>query len=356
MDTHDSTVKWLLVAAIVVWALIVLVSYVGYHPEHLRPYYHLMLFCNDLFVFVFLVMLSLGFGRFVLVRLFRWKGDTLLVEMLASFGAGFALLSYTAMVLGFLGLLRFSVVITILILFFIAGAFEIKHFVRRFISSAPREFRTLCSGFLVGAMLVIIGFQVVMNFTESLTPPYEWDTLSYHLLCQKEYIEAGKIIKLPFIHQSYYACGTELVYGICLLLRTQIAPKLLHCFFGLMILGLIYEMGRSFINRFAGLLAAMIFYTCPIPVWFSGVGKNDLATIFFVTFAMYAFIRWWQGLETDRGECKSWFVLLIVFTAISMHVGYRCRVLAATIAFFLLIRIVAGNDMSSLLHLRRLVV
>ncbi len=336
MENHDNTVKWFLIAILLIWTVVVLVAYVGFHPEHYRPYYHLLLFLNHIVVFVFFVLTSFGLGRLVLVRLFRFNTESTLFELLASLGIGFAILSYTAMFLGFVGLLRFSAVIPVVIFYFLAGAFELKHLGAKLINSLPRELRRLPGGCLTFFLLFILLVQIGMNCIESFTPPYEWDTLSYHLYCQKEYVEAGRIVKLPFIHQSYYACGMELVYGLCLILQSQVAPKLLHCFFGLMTLLLIYEIGRRFVNRFTGLLAAVIFYTCPIPVWFSGVGKNDLASLFFITLVFYTFLKWWHSGEDPTVKGTRWLPLLIFFSSMSIHFDYRGLITLTTLVLFII--------------------
>lgn len=342
MQRQDNTLKWLVITAIVVWAGFVLFWYVWFHPEHQRPYYHFQFLFRDAFIFLFVIAICFGIGRLILVRLLHWHAENLLIELLCSFAMGFALLSYTAMFLGFTGLLRFWVVIPVLIIYTVCGAFELKYFITRIFRAFPGEWKLITGSTLSVFLLVIILFQMGMNCIDSFTPPYEWDTLSYHLYCPKEYIKAGRIIKLPFIHQSYYACGVEQVYTLCLMLRSHIAPKLLHCFLGFMTLLLIYEMGRRLFTRTVALVAMVIFYTCPIPVWYSGIGKNDLGTVFFLTLAFYTFIRWWQETGGSSANSKKQSLLLsLFFTGVGIHIDYRGLIVVAVISLFLLYQIFA---------------
>ncbi|MCX7766192.1 MAG: hypothetical protein N2246_05740, partial [Candidatus Sumerlaeia bacterium] len=92
----NSTGLWLFAIASI-WILLVLFWYVWFHPEHLRPYYHFLYLFNHLFVFLFIICVSAGAGRVILVRLVRWEADSLLEEVLFSFAVGFALLSYSIM-------------------------------------------------------------------------------------------------------------------------------------------------------------------------------------------------------------------------------------------------------------------
>lgn len=272
------------------------------------------------------------------MRLARWKADNLLEDFLFSFAIGFALLSYIVMGLGFVGLLRLEVVLPLLIIFFLAGITELRYFVVNLSQRLTHlDFKPGFRSIPLMLLFVLLLIQAGMNLIASFTPPYEWDTLSYHLYCQKQYIASGKIVKLPFIHQSYYTCGVELVYGVCLLLDSDIALKLLHNFFGWLVLLLIYVMCRRWFSQRTALLASAIFYTCPIPVWFAGVGKNDLGTIFFITLALYASLRWWEGITISEGSSskyRGWFLFAIVLMGISLHIDYRGLIALAIVSLF----------------------
>lgn len=336
MNENNTNRQGLIPLLLIFWASFVLFFYVRFHPEHYRIYYHLIFLGKDVFIFLFLMFVCVGSGGFVLQRIIRWRADSLLLEVFISFSLGFGMLSYITMALGFLGIYSSAILISVLIVLLLAGIRQIKDFVVRCFEAFSKESRLIFATRLGIVLVLILAGQAGMNLVESMTPPYEWDTLSYHLECQKEYIRAGRIIELPFIHQSYYPCGVELVYGISMLLQSHVAPKLIHCFLGILAVLLIYDMGRRFFSRITGLVAALIFYTCPLPTWFSGVGKNDLGLIFFFTLTIYVFLLWWHSDRTEKTGRGALLALCAVLTGICIHLDYRGMILLFVIVLFLL--------------------
>ncbi len=343
MKNNTANRRFIAAVGLLAWCMGILVLYTVYHPEHTRPWYHFGFFANDIIWFLVIVFISAGLGRLILLRLIAWTPDTVLLECVCSFVVGFAVLGYTYLLLGTLGLINRWIVLVVLLAYSGVSWKQLLLLRKRIVSAFPGEFQQALSSPLCRLLFIIIVVQAVLNGISSMTPPYEWDTLSYHLQCQKEYITAGTISRLPYIHQSFYPCGVELVYGISLLMRSHIAPKLLHCFMGFLSLLVIYEIGRRYFSRTVALLAGVIFYTCPIPVWFSGVGKNDLGLILVYSSTFYLILRCWEAYREGRPESKRWLTVSILFLGIGIHLDYRGFIVLVVVALFLLTRVLVSR-------------
>jgi hypothetical protein len=336
----------LIIILIALWLCLVLYNYLYYHDEHLLPFQAARTFSTDILLFLIVAAVALGAGG----RLFSLVGvrfDRFGEEILFASALGFAVMSYAMMLFGFLGLLYWWAACALLIALFLFSVPKIKHYLEPLLTKSRDEIKTLWSKPLTAFLLLIILFQLLMNIGDCLTPPYEWDTLSYNLGCQNLYVKAHRFLHLPFIQQSYLTCGVELIYALGLLLNSDTFAQILHCYFGFLTLLAIYLFAKRYFSGKVGIVAALIFYTCPVIVWFSGVGKSDLGSDFYTFLTVFAFLRWRLGQDDSQREARvrrqGWLLLSAVLCGIAIHVSYRGLLLLSALLLYLLFVLLADR-------------
>jgi len=120
------------------------------------------------------------------------------------------------------------------------------------------------------------------------SPPtsLEWDSLAYHLADPKIYIQAHRIVYLPWESHSNFAFTAEMWYTAGLLLGGVPLAKWFHfsCAVGTCLA--IYALGRRHFGTTVGLWAAVLFASTPLVFWEAGTAYADLATAFFATLTL----------------------------------------------------------------------
>jgi len=133
------------------------------------------------------------------------------------------------------------------------------------------------------------------------SPPtsLEWDSLAYHLADPKIYIQAHRIVYLPWESHSNFAFTAEMWYTAGLLLGGIPLAKWFHfaCAVGTCLA--IYALGRHHLGRNIGLWAAVLFASTPLVFWEAGTAYADLATAFFATLTLLALANGLSALPAD---------------------------------------------------------
>ncbi|MCD5390694.1 hypothetical protein LR007_02375 [candidate division NPL-UPA2 bacterium] len=106
----------------------------------------------------------------------------------------------------------------------------------------------------------MLGATAAIALIGALTPPLNYDTLSYHLGVPKIYIRNHRIMYLPHQVYSNFPFTLQMLYTLSLLLKGDILAKLIHLSFGLLTVGAIYCFSRRYFSQKIALLAAAIFY------------------------------------------------------------------------------------------------
>ena len=254
---------------LLVWACFVLSSYLKYCPLD-----------NLLSVFSFKSGGQFSWGAFTPV-LFGHLLNILIAFtiFLSAFGLGSLVLSklsekelgqgekyfiYTALGLGIyalalffsgmLGLLFRAAWITGVIVFGIYGITKI----RGFSANALREL-----SLFEKAALLVLAYTALINLMGALTPELFFDSQFYQLGLLNKWVLNNKIHSDTYIAASFFPFNVNMIYMLGLLLGNAISAKLLHYFFGLLLVYGIYVCGKKFASRSMGIAAALIFYSIP---------------------------------------------------------------------------------------------
>ncbi len=198
-----------------------------------------------------------------------------------------------------------------------------------------RNFRTAFSRIIKDKIsLTTIILLLLLSFTNligALGPELAFDALWYHLTLPKIFIDNHSIFHIPggLLYYSDMPKLGEMLYIGALSFGNEIYAKVIHWFFGLLILSGIYKLSRKFFNQQISLLAALIFYSSLVVAWESTTAYIDLIRTFFELLAFAAFINWWQSLR------KKWFIV----SAIMIGLATATKLLAIGSIFMFIILI-----------------
>lgn len=197
---------------------------------------------------------------------------------------------------------------------------------------------------ILGALTFVVA---LINFIAALAPELQSDAIGMHLALPKLWIQTYRLQTLDRINRTYWTMhNLHMLYTLGMWIHGPVVAKLLHYTFGLLDLGLIYALGRRLINRWAGVLAAVVFYSSSIVWWESGTAYVDLAYVFYVLATVLSLLVW-----LDWGDQR-----LLVLAGIMGGLGTGVKVLGGLV-FIPALLVVALRHLRWLSsHLKALVV
>lgn len=188
--------------------------------------------------------------------------------------------------------------------------------------------KNLCATVILAAILIILLVEIILN----LTPPIDRDALIHHLAIPKLWLQNSGFYETKWAGFSYYPMNLDLLYIIPLYFNKDFIAKFIHMGFGLGTALLIYWYLRRKMGRIAGLLGIFVFISTPMVFRLSTEVYVDLGLSFFITAAIFAFLRYRDG------EYKKLKWLFISSIAMGLALGTKYNALLAW--FFLSLAIV----------------
>lgn len=258
-----------------------------------------------------LVVFGIAFGCCGLARLLTrwlptWEAYTGLRLALA-----LALLALVSTLIGIVGLLGFTagcLLWTVWVALGVVG-FATGGWPERSVRFTGLEWALLAVPILVGAV----------NFLACLSPEVRHDAYDYHLNVPHLYTLTGSIHQLTWHVFSYMPKYGEMLYALPLSLTHDVATRLLHWGFGLVVLRLVYDLVRAALSRRAGLFAVSLVSTLPLFSYLSTVSYIDLIRAVWELSALTLLI-----LCSSRPERRSnWPDLLAIGLFCGMMLGTK---------------------------------
>jgi 4-amino-4-deoxy-L-arabinose transferase-like glycosyltransferase len=318
----------------------------------------------DLLVAGWLALIGLLLGGWLLQQIFRvatvgalfagkeWAGLELVV--LGS-GLGLGLLGLLNFVIGLAGLFRPVMAYGLAIgLSIVLIPQAIRLFRRwRSIQTDNEERRTNDDPHSpVFRLLSTVYLALVLVFTllVALLPPIDWDGLFYHLTGPKLYLQAGRIVGGVDIPHLNFPSLMEMLFTWAILLRGDIAAKLLHAVFGLLLAGLVYLTAHRFFGRRAALPGLLVLASMPMLSTLAGWAYNDLALAFYQLASLYAIINYQlsitqnskltparrAGASEIQNSPLPWLILSGIFAGLAMGLKYTSFVTPVVIVGLIL--------------------
>ena len=133
--------------------------------------------------------------------------------------------------------------------------------------------------------LFLLSIFLLLNILTAAGPEFFYDCLVYHLALPRLYLLNHRIIPTPGMIYSGVPFGTEMLYGLGLMIKDESVAKMIHLGFGLAVAALVYHWMRRRHGRPAALCAALLFYSLPMTAFGSWTAKTELALAFYTLLA-----------------------------------------------------------------------
>ncbi len=275
-----------------------------------------------------LILLSaMSFGA----ALLRWlklrpAGDA--ATALFGVGLGLGVLATLVLILGALGYLeKLSWVVALMALLFL-GMRDLGVLLRAAIGALRRARRA--SGFRL-ALWAVLGFFLLLNLTCAFEPPWQYDSLEYHLAAPAAYRDAGRVFFMRDNAYANFPQNAEMLYLLSMSLtgspdRGAILSQMLCAALGFLAAMALRGLISGVAGRTTGLLAAAIFYTWPAVTLYSGSAYVELPLIFYGTLALWGLVWSWRRKLTRPGP-RGWVILAAIATGLAMGVKYTAALL-----------------------------
>ncbi|MFN0149350.1 MAG: ArnT family glycosyltransferase [bacterium] len=142
------------------------------------------------------------------------------------------------------------------------------------------------------AVLLMLSLALVAGLVMHLSPIIGTDALVYHLQIPRDYIEAGKIERIPYNVYANMPHATELLYAVALLAGGEDGAKLLDLGLRVLLLLAIAGFARRWLGVRRSLLAPCILLMNPLVLDNRTIANIDLAMAFVLFVALAEALRW----------------------------------------------------------------
>ncbi len=241
----------------------------------------------DLLLFLLTAWAAAASGRAAL-RGLGFAGDTPPLERtLIGFALGLGLLAMLMLALGLAGglypLLGF---LPPLVLAALGGREHAP--MGRQLAAWLKSLRLSPWGGALAAAFLAFGLVSLVGCFAPPTVAVEWDSVAYHLADPKLYLQAHRIVFLPWEDHSNFGFTAEMWYLYGLQVGGIPLAKLFHFACGVGSTLALYALGLRLASPAAGKVSALMFASVPLVFWEAGTAYVDLATTFFTTLTLLA--------------------------------------------------------------------
>jgi 4-amino-4-deoxy-L-arabinose transferase-like glycosyltransferase len=270
-----------------------------------------------------------GLGWLFLSR-FHLQEENSLAAGLAALGLGLGLTAYGVLFLGLAGLLEGGILAAWLVVVVLLGALEwrkVKHGMRQIWRSLG-SFNRL--GGIEKILAGLVGILLLLSFVQALTPPWDYDSLLYHLDVPRQFLEQGQIIDTPDDWLTYFPLTIEMLFLFGLGLGNDIFARLIEFTFSVLLLVGTYALGRRYLRPWGAWLAVAILAGTPIfPIWASWA-YVDMGWAFFILISICAVMIWGENQQ------HSWLVVAAVMLGFGLGSKYMALGQAASVGIWVL--------------------
>jgi 4-amino-4-deoxy-L-arabinose transferase-like glycosyltransferase len=249
-----------------------------------------------LVLLVLLLAAGLGSKILRLISGFNWT-NTEFFCLSITFGLGF--LAYLIFGLGLIGLLQPIHFLCLVIIIVIAIRNEFTFIVDRFTQLAGNISIEWHKAGFGKRILVIIGSCIfLLTLLQSLTPPFNYDALMYHLQGPRLFLEAGRIMPIFENWLTFYPFTGEMINLFGLAFGSDIFARLIHFSSLILTTASTYSLAARLLPRNGGALSVAIFTGIPVLFLWGSQANNDLTLVLYQFLAVFLFLLWIQKRQT----------------------------------------------------------
>lgn len=168
---------------------------------------------------------------------------------------------------------------------------------------------------------------LVLTFLIALAPIVAWDSLTYHLVGPKYFIEAGRFVHPVNIPHMGFPLLGQMQFTLGMLLVGDGTAPLLHYGYGLLSLGMTITLARHLFNREVAWWSAMVLLSVPTFFTLMAWPYVDITLMFYTTAVFYTFYRWKETKQTG------WLVLTGLMIGFSGGLKYTAIAMPIAVTF-----------------------
>lgn len=146
----------------------------------------------------------------------------------------------------------------------------------------------------------IVGLYSIVILLLVLIPAAEKDELIYHLEIPRQMLVQGGWAWLPDNVYAFFPQFMELFFSFGLALSGEVAARLFHAAFGMLLAATLYVYARQSLNRLWAGIAVLIFMTVPSVLMMMSWAYVDL------TFTWFALLAWIAAEKIHVAGDKAW--------------------------------------------------
>ncbi len=314
---------WLAPALLVTWLFFVLTSFfVVQKPFTAANAVAVGNVLLDALTAAWLSLVALGLGRWLLLRLLP-QPPPAAGQLISGTGLGLGLLGLLSLGVGLLGWFNRPVAYGITLTLTAVALPSLRSLWREL--RRRRAAPAAASNRPGGWTAVYLGSFALLTLLVALLPPTDWDGLFYHLTAPKLYLQAGAVVGGFDVPHFSFPALMEMLFAWAMLLRGDIAAKLLHLVYGLLLAGLVGLITHRFLSASAVWRALLLLASMPMLYILSGWAYNDLALAFYQLAAIYWLIEWVQASRDAEAQFairNSQLVVSGLFAGLAMGLKY----------------------------------
>jgi hypothetical protein len=174
---------------------------------------------------------------------------------------------------------------------------------------------------------------LALTLLMALAPPASWDGLFYHLTGPALYLDQRAVRPLTInIPHLAYPSLMEMLFGLAMLLRGDVAAKLLHFAYALLLAALVYRLSRRWQGRQVAGWSLLLLAATPMVAVVAAWAYNDIALAFYQLGALYALLAWHES------ERRGWLIVAGLLIGSALGLKYTAFPLPLTVLAYLLCR------------------
>ncbi len=328
--------NWLIPLLFILWIFFVLATfYAAQKPFSIAQVLAIGRVVRDLLLAGWLMLVGLGLGVGLLQR-FLTLNLSYGAKLIFGTGLGMGILGLIALLLGLVGLFQPLTAYIVLSALTIISFFPLKHFV-----VPNRSWRLVDKPSPLATIYLLLS--TIFALFLALLPPTDWDGLFYHLTGPKLHIQAGQIVGGFDVPHFNFPALMEMLFAWAMLLGSDVAAKLLHFGFALLLAGLLYLAAVHLFNLKSGWPSVLILSSIQMIGFLAGWAYNDLTLAFYQLAALYAIVKW--RLKTEGSNFQNpnskpqnyhWLIMSGLFAGFAMSLKYTSFITPLFITLFIL--------------------
>ncbi len=170
-----------------------------------------------------------------------------------------------------------------------------------------------------------------LSLMMSLTPPWDYDGLMYHLEGPRRFLSHGMIYIILEIWGSNTPAIGEMMFTVGLAFGCDVFPKIVHWFFGILFSTSAYCIGKRLFNRKTGFMAFFILSAVHFLPFLASWAYIDLIWSTYDILSILALLIWLEHPEKN----KAWLIICGVFLGLALGSKYLALTSLATLGILL---------------------